>query len=828
MYFLRLFFSFVGRINRAKFWLGFVLIEAVTIATLFASITFIPKSDNSPTILATAPLFALVCLFALTAKRLHDLDMSAWWTATGAAAVGIFSTPHSSTEGIGGLLAAALIIWLGSIKGTQGTNRFGPDPLADTAIRTGPIVGLPNPEAERFPAEDWYVYQNGEQEGPLTYEMLIDKLHHIRDIASVMVWRPSYEDWRPVINNLDFMYLEGAAAVTIKQTYKGKYSFYGLLAGASILLSDYFLQWRGNKFLPWEGDGIPENIGYVAGFCGSTTVIGFVVGFVRGLWKSRPEELSSLPSSLDRESIASRDNRPASKVRYNFIARSWRGEYSIGPTYWGFAFFGNLAAGLVPVLVAASLPTKSDYDPRLILMTMASVWLGVGVIGVWQTVAVWRSANRRIETRVALGKRSPWAGLAKLLVVLGFIRLVAEFFNSGVPQLTEASRMTFLDDPDIPAYSIRVMRNGTEAEIVGGFKYGLTDDFEKILNASRQIKVLHLDSIGGRIGEARRLNKLIRERGLNTYVSAECYSACTIAFAGGRTRTLRDGAKLGFHAPSFPGMSKRELQDMAQDQVKVFTGAGFDRNFVDRALSTPAEQLWTPEADELLAAHVITSTSDGSDFAMSGVGSQTSRDQIGSQLAKAAPIIQTLKENLPGTYVDIISAYYDAFLAGKTDVEAALVARSKLNDALTTIRPMADDQVLVDLAVVIADEYAFLSAKGAKLCYQYATANGDSDYTKLLPKVLLDRERDLNRRAVETARARSTPQRAVIDELLKKLGMRLAAKGVSRQQFDLASSGNVAPSKYAEFCSVWIAIYREIAEFKTAEAATLFRQFEQR
>jgi hypothetical protein len=27
--------------------------------------------------------------------------------------------------------------------------------------------------------------------------------------------------------------------------------------------------------------------------------------------------------------------------------------------------------------------------------------------------------------------------------------------------------MAFLDDPDIPAYSIRVMRNGTEAEITG-------------------------------------------------------------------------------------------------------------------------------------------------------------------------------------------------------------------------------------------------------------------------------------------------------------------------------------------------------------------------
>ncbi len=49
----------------------------------------------------------------MAARRLHDLDRSAWWLLIIFTIVGII----------------LLIIW-DCIKGTTGTNRFGPDPLA--------------------------------------------------------------------------------------------------------------------------------------------------------------------------------------------------------------------------------------------------------------------------------------------------------------------------------------------------------------------------------------------------------------------------------------------------------------------------------------------------------------------------------------------------------------------------------------------------------------------------------------------------------------------------------------------------------------------------
>src|SRR6516165_11776976 len=121
--------------------------------------------------------------------------------------------------------------------------------------------------------------------------------------------------------------------------------------------------------------------------------------------------------------------------------------------------------------------------------------------------------------------------------------------------------MAFMDDPRMPAYSLRIMRNGTEAEITGGFKYGLTDDFSKLLKASRQIRVVHLNSIGGRIGEAEKLYNLIRDRQLITYVNFQCLSACTIVFAGGKERYISKRGVLGFHEPDFPGVTQDVLQN---------------------------------------------------------------------------------------------------------------------------------------------------------------------------------------------------------------------------------------------------------------------------
>ncbi|MBO0751119.1 MAG: hypothetical protein J2P53_03345, partial [Bradyrhizobiaceae bacterium] len=211
------------------------------------------------------------------------------------------------------------------------------------------------------------------------------------------------------------------------------------------------------------------------------------------------------------------------------------------------------------------------------------------------------------DQRGATDLAALWSALARLVVIVGLASLVASFATQWLPQLDELYKIAFYDDPDIPAYAIRVSRDGTETEITGGFKYGLADDFAAVARTAPHLKVVRLDSAGGRLGEGEKLFTLIRDLGLNTYVSSKCYSACTLAFAGGRARILRRGASLGFHKAEFPGVSENEFDSF---QYRVFSAAGFDDAFIARALATPHRDLWTPSPDALLAARVVTAVVD--------------------------------------------------------------------------------------------------------------------------------------------------------------------------------------------------------------------------
>jgi GYF domain 2 len=530
-----------------------------------------------------------------------------------------------------------------------------------------------------------------------------------------------------------------------------------------------------------------------------------------------PVDQAATPAASDTATDPPRTNR------FNFIARNWRGEYPIAVTYWGFGVLSSVLVGIVAALATFVFRAGVGYEPWPIFLSTVSMWVATLAISTWQTIGVWRSANRHIMQRGRLNKSSPWAWLAKLAVLLGALQVIRIFLVAGWPQLVETGRMSFLGDPDVAAYSIRVMRNGTEAEIAGGFKYGLTNDFSRTLDASPEIRIVHLDSLGGRIGEAEKLNKLIKDKKLDTYVATKCLSACTLAFAGGTRRILRQGAVLGFHAPTFPGISASELADATRDQRDIFLAAGFDGKFIDQALATPNSQLWKPTPDILLQAGVITSLADGTDYALSGVGGSITKEALAKLLVQSHPLLESLKVKYPGDYDAVVQAYYDGFAGGRTGIDATAAGRALLETILKKLRPLAEDSVLAELSAVYADQYAALGARNPALCYQYAADAGRVAASDI-PETLLERESDINKRVVETATSRAALDSAEAEKLRNKIRIILASKGVKRDQLDLLREGPPPPAKYADYCLAAAARFREIGKLPQAEAGILMRE----
>lgn len=125
---LQLFTSFEGRIPRKLFWLGYLVLMIIQwiLFALFGGMTMMSMDPADPAAAEQMmqgmwPMWIIFLVFlwpslAIYTKRWHDRDKSGWWSL---------------------ILIVPLIgfIWflieLGFLRGTEGPNRFGPDPVAE-------------------------------------------------------------------------------------------------------------------------------------------------------------------------------------------------------------------------------------------------------------------------------------------------------------------------------------------------------------------------------------------------------------------------------------------------------------------------------------------------------------------------------------------------------------------------------------------------------------------------------------------------------------------------------------------------------------------------
>jgi uncharacterized membrane protein YhaH (DUF805 family) len=111
-----LFTSLDGRIGRQSLWMGVVVLIVVSIIAGVLDAILGTRSENGFGIIGA--IAGLICIYPaimLYAKRWHDRGKSGWWTLIGLVPL------------IGGIW---LLVELGFLRGTEGPNQYGNDPLA--------------------------------------------------------------------------------------------------------------------------------------------------------------------------------------------------------------------------------------------------------------------------------------------------------------------------------------------------------------------------------------------------------------------------------------------------------------------------------------------------------------------------------------------------------------------------------------------------------------------------------------------------------------------------------------------------------------------------
>jgi uncharacterized membrane protein YhaH (DUF805 family) len=132
-----LLFSFTGRIKRARFWLAALPQGVVGMLVVVLGIALRPYPATM-IVIGVAVVLALAWVsLAVSVKRLHDRDKSAWWLlllyVVPAAILPVFWLGNRSANIILGSVRAGIGIWgfveIACLRGTPGPNSYGSDPL---------------------------------------------------------------------------------------------------------------------------------------------------------------------------------------------------------------------------------------------------------------------------------------------------------------------------------------------------------------------------------------------------------------------------------------------------------------------------------------------------------------------------------------------------------------------------------------------------------------------------------------------------------------------------------------------------------------------------
>jgi hypothetical protein len=282
-----------------------------------------------------------------------------------------------------------------------------------------------------------------------------------------------------------------------------------------------------------------------------------------------------------------------------YLGRHWRGTLPLPQSYWVNGFLTNI--GLAVIGFAFATLEEGGNSLRLIAFGFIAYVLIFLVARTWSVVGIWRSAGRH----AARGGSPGWGTTARVLMVLGVGVTLVQLPGLGL-QAREYALIAAGRDPLGPVASLAVDDGGKVMRLSGMLAAGTADRFEEIVAAAPGIETIVLESGGGRIFEALRMADVIRERGFDTRVDGFCSSACTFLLLAGEDRSAHRFAQIGFHQPDFPGLSEAQRSTYIEGNRKDYIAAGIEPEFLDRALSTPPEEMWYPTHSELVDAGVLT------------------------------------------------------------------------------------------------------------------------------------------------------------------------------------------------------------------------------
>lgn len=282
--------------------------------------------------------------------------------------------------------------------------------------------------------------------------------------------------------------------------------------------------------------------------------------------------------------------------RVGYLRQHWRGDLPLAAAVivsaaivWGAVQAIGFASRRVPI---------TDYPIGSSLLWLLEVL--VLIIGaLWWGTGVQRSAIESVDR----GGSMPVAALTGIVGLGAFVWVGAFWFQSARYVMPEVWSTLIGSSP--PA-AVALEARSNQIVLQGGLEFGSTRAVRDALDANSNVRVVRLDSRGGRVAEGLALGTLLRDRGVDTYVSGECSSACVTAFAGGARRIISADAKVGLHSAGGAGFSADAVASANRRSDEFIAARGVDQRVLQQGAAVANDQIWFPSSQVLLSSGLAT------------------------------------------------------------------------------------------------------------------------------------------------------------------------------------------------------------------------------
>ncbi len=483
-----------------------------------------------------------------------------------------------------------------------------------------------------------------------------------------------------------------------------------------------------------------------------------------------------------------------------YFSRHWHGDLSLPVSFWV-----NLV--LLPLPLGFALGALNTWVSLLgEQMRSGSVaWLIFSPIAlaieVWCLVGAWRSAVQHVDR----GGSFFWAAAARLVVCLGLLGTVASAAFNYLPNIGAYVQMARGIDP-IGKLEMTLSPDGRRLRLQGPVGLGDATRLQTLLGPSNTLRIVELESPGGRVREADRIATLLRKHTPQVRVTGPCESACTLLFMAGSPRRMLPAGRLGFHRASTGSFNPLLDEIVNRELADIYRQAGLPDDLIARALNTPAWRMWYAETKDLAARGLLSAPTRTLDVSL------PARER--AQLPDIVDALdmhdswQALERRFPGTIANAAAKLQTARANGASDDDAQLAAQRVVEPLLPQLLHHAGPEVREQFMMLLAAQLASARAGGAAACQSLLT--GEASIRRAMPPELGEREANWLLDASKEPQ-RTGPPRSVSGIEQEVLRRRLGDRAPSW----LGSLWG--PQATARDCDKSIGLLDEVARLPTAE-----------